>query len=132
LGQAAVRIELSEKERAELTSLNRAQQTGQALATRARIVLAAAGGLHNRATCETAGVSANKGDQVAPAVRPDRLLDEPRPGAPRRIGDDEIAETVRRTLEEAPPGATHGSLRSMARATGYAPSTIHRIWPPPL
>lgn len=32
------------------------------------------------------------------------------------------------TLEETPPNATHWSLRSMARATGYAPSTIHRIW----
>jgi transposase len=59
--------------------------------------------------------------------RLDGLLDEPRPGAPRRIGDDEIAETVRQTLEETPPGATHWSLRSMARATGYAPSTIQRV-----
>lgn len=56
------------------------------------------------------------------------LYDEPRPGAPRRIGDDAIAETVRRTLEETPADATHWSLRSMARAAGYAPSTIHRIW----
>lgn len=56
------------------------------------------------------------------------LYDEPRPGAPRRIGDDAIAETVRRTLEETPADATHWSLRSMARSTGYAPSTIHRIW----
>jgi transposase len=32
------------------------------------------------------------------------------------------------TLEETPVDATHWSLRSMARATGYAPSTIHRIW----
>jgi transposase len=32
------------------------------------------------------------------------------------------------TLESRPAGATHWSLRSMARATGYAPSTIHRIW----
>jgi len=70
LGQAAVRNELSEKERADLTSLSRAQKTGQALATRARIVLAAADGLHNSAICETVGVSANKSDQGAPAGRP--------------------------------------------------------------
>ena len=60
--------------------------------------------------------------------RLDGLYDEPRPGAPRRIGDDAVAETVRKTLEETPPDATHWSLRSMARASGYAPSTIHRIW----
>ena len=56
------------------------------------------------------------------------LHDEPRPGAPREIGDDEIAQIVRRTLEETPPGATHWSLRSMAAACGHAPSTVHAIW----
>ena len=35
---------------------------------------------------------------------------------------------VRLTLEETPPDATHWSLRSRARASGHAPSTIHRIW----
>ena len=39
-----------------------------------------------------------------------------------------ITEVVRRTLEETPSDATHWSLRSMARAVGHAPSTIHRIW----
>lgn len=60
--------------------------------------------------------------------RLDGLHDEPRPGAPRQIGDDAIAETIRRTLETLPAGATHWSLRSMAKVAGYAPSTIHRIW----
>ena len=41
----------------------------------------------------------------------DGLYDEPRPGAPRQIGDDAIAEAVRLTLEETPPDATHWSLR---------------------
>ena len=62
------------------------------------------------------------------AHRLDGLLDEPRPGTPRRIGDDAIADTIRLTLETTPPGATHWSLRSMAKAVGYAPSTIHRLW----
>jgi hypothetical protein len=60
--------------------------------------------------------------------RLDGLCDEPRPGAPRQIRDEAIAELVRRTLEETPPGSTHWSLRSMARAVGYAPSTVNRIW----
>src|SRR5262249_19703117 len=58
----------------------------------------------------------------------DGLLDELRPGRPREIGDDEIAETIRLTLETTPRGATHWSLRSMAQAVGHAPSTVHRIW----
>jgi hypothetical protein len=68
---------------------------------------------------------------VAPSLRPGsarRPPDEPRPGAPRQIGDDAIADTIRRTLETRPAGATHWSLRSMAKVAGYAPSTIHRIW----
>jgi transposase len=52
----------------------------------------------------------------------------PAPGAPRQIGDDEIAATVRKTLETRPRGATHWSLRTMDKAVGHAPSTIHRIW----
>ena len=51
-----------------------------------------------------------------------------RPGTPRKIGDDAIAETIRLTLETTPADATHWSLRAMARQVGYAPSTIHRIW----
>jgi hypothetical protein len=48
------------------------------------------------------------------------LYDEPRPGAPRQIGDDDVAEVVRQTLETTPRDATHWSLRSMAKAAGFA------------
>jgi hypothetical protein len=44
------------------------------------------------------------------------------------IGDVEIAETIRLTLETTPRNASHWSLRSMAEAVGHSPSTIHRIW----
>src|SRR6266478_2697270 len=60
--------------------------------------------------------------------RMDGLYDDPRPGAPREIGDDEISATIRKTLETRPKGATHWSLRTMAREIGHAPSTVHRIW----
>jgi transposase len=131
MGRAAVGIELSAAERRELQSLARAQKTGQAMARRARIVLAAAAGLENKAICAEVGADANtvgKWRRRFAAHRLDGLLDEPRPGTPRKIGDGEIADTVRLTLEATPPGTTHWSLRSMAKAVGYAPSTIHRIW----
>ena len=57
-----------------------------------------------------------------------RLYDEPRSGTLRKIGDEQVAEIIGRTLEETQPDSTHWSLRSMARASGYAPSTIHWIW----
>jgi len=122
---------LSAAERRELESLARAHKAGQAMARRARIVLAAAAGLENRAICAEVGADANtvgKWRRRFAAYRLDGLLDEPRPGTPRRIGDNEIADTIRRTLETTPSGAPHWSLRSMARAAGHAPSTIHRIW----
>ena len=56
------------------------------------------------------------------------LDDEPRPGAPRQIGDEKIAEVVTRTLETVPEDATHWSRRSMARASGMSATTVHRIW----
>jgi transposase len=127
----AVSIELTDLEREELEGLSRRRRTAQGLARRAQIVLAAAEGLENKQIAAQLGSDAGtvgKWRRRFAERRLDGLYDEPRPGAPRRIGDDEIAETIRRTLEETPPNATHWSLRGMASAAGYAPSTIHRIW----
>lgn len=124
-------IVLSHDERQELESLARRHSTAQALALRARIVLAAADGGHNGLIAARLGVfrgTVGKWRERFARLRLDGLYDEPRPGAPRQIGDAEIADTIRRTLETLPPGGTHWSLRTMARMVGHAPSTIHRIW----
>ena len=60
--------------------------------------------------------------------RLDGLDDEPRCGAPRKIGDDRIEEIVTRTLETMPTNATHWSTRAMAKASGVSTSSVHRIW----
>jgi transposase len=93
--------------------------------------MAAADGLNNKEIASKVGVCAatvgtwrNRFAQR----RMDGLYDEPRPGAPREIGDDEIAATIRKTLETLPKGATHWSLRTMAKEIGHAPSTVHRMW----
>ena len=129
MSRAAVAITLSEAERRELEGLARRRKTAQGLARRARIVLAAAEGLANKTIVERLGADANtvgKWRRRFAERRLDGLYDEPRCGAPRKIGDERIAEIIGRTLEETPPDGTHWSLRSMARAVGYAPSTIHR------
>ena len=127
----AVAVMLDDAEQAALTALIRKHGAPQSLALRARIVLAAADGLTNKdiatklnVCAHTAGVWRNRFARDGL----DGLYDEPRPGAPRQIGDDEIAATIRKTLETRPQGATHWSLRTMAKAVGHSPSTIHRIW----
>src|SRR5881396_1296541 len=98
---------------------------------RAEIVLLAADGATNLAIAEQLGVTrvtvATWRKRFA-AKRLDGLADEPRPGAPRKIGDEKIAEVVMTTLETMPAAATHWSTRSMAKASGLSISTVHRIW----
>jgi transposase len=60
--------------------------------------------------------------------RLDGLYDEPRPGAPRTIGDEEVERVLTRTLETTPRGQTQWSVRGMAQATGLSRMTISRIW----
>jgi hypothetical protein len=58
----------------------------------------------------------------------DGLLDEPRPGTPRKISDAEVERVLTWTLEKRPPDATHWSTRSMAERSGLSQSAVSRIW----
>ena len=130
-GPAAVEIVLSERERGELEARVRRRKIARADAMRAEIVLLAADGMNNCAIADELGVTrltvATWRKRFA-AQRLDGLDDEPRRGAPRKIGDDKIAEVVTTTLETMPAAATHWSTRSMAKASGVSASTVHRIW----
>jgi transposase len=131
MAKAAIAIELTATERAELEGLAARRRTAQGLSKRARIVLAAAEGLENKMIADRVGADENtvgKWRRRFAQHRIDGLHDEPRPGAPRQVGDEEITKIIGLTLETTPANATHWSLRSMARAVGHAPSTIHRIW----
>ena len=107
MGHPAVSMSLSASERRNLESLARAEKTGHARARRARILRAAASGMDNKTIGLEVGAEANtvgKWRRRFAAHRVDGLLDAPRPGTPRKIGDEVIAETRRRTLENAPAG----------------------------
>jgi transposase len=128
----AVAITLGATDRATLEGWTRRRKTAQALAVRARIVLACAvPGATNSGVAQALGVSR---PTVAlwrrrfAARGPDGLLDEPRPGAPRRITDEQVERAVVTTLETTPPNATHWSTRGLAAATGLSQSAVVRIW----
>jgi transposase len=127
----AVSIELSEEERAQLESWARRRRSAQALAQRCRVVLLAAEGLNNTEIAERLGVHrpmVRKWRSRFAEYRLDGLIDEPRPGKPRTITDEQVEEVIVKTLESTPKDATHWSTRSMAREVGLTQSAVLRIW----
>ena len=130
-GRQAPVVVLSEQERETLERWARRPKSAQALALRCRIVLAAAAGESNeeiaaRLACNRNTVGKWRGRFVE--RRLDGLHDEPRPGKPRTISDEDVERVIVKTLEETPAAATHWSTRSMAQATGMSQTAVSRIW----
>jgi transposase len=122
---------LTDEERAELEGWARRRSSAAGLAMRSRIVLAAADGESNSEMARRLGVSRSmvkRWRNRFVEARCDGLLDEPRPGRPRVVGDERIEALITATLETAPPDATHWSTRSMARHLGMSQSTVSRVW----
>ena len=130
-GRPLAVLTLEAGDRDTLTRWTRRPKTAQALAQRARIVLAAADGRPNGAIAAELSITAHtvgKWRRRYLEHGPDGLLDEPRPGAPRTIGDERVEAVIVKTLEAKPADATHWSTRSMARSSGISQSSVSRIW----
>jgi transposase len=126
-----VELVLSDEERAALERYARRGTVTQQLSLRARIVPRCAAGLDNKTVARELGVSAGvvgKWRRRFVAKRLEGLLDQPRPGAPRKITDERVEKVVIRTLESKPKGATHWSTRQMAKRSGISRMTVSRIW----
>jgi transposase len=124
-------VQLTVEQREELTRWTRRATTAQALAMRARVILACAEGGDDLEVAERAGVNrttVGKWRRRFVAKGIDGLLDEPRPGAPRKISDADVERVIVRTLETKPRDATHWSTRSMATEAGMSQSAVSRIW----
>jgi len=116
---------LTDAERAELEGLAARRSTAQAMALRARIVLACAGDAQNKdvaAALDVCQPTVGKWRRRFAEHRVEGLRDEPRPGAPRTVEDERIEALVTATLESVPQDATHWSSRGMARASGLSVS----------
>lgn len=130
-GRPTVHVTVSPSERTMLEQWARRRTTAQGLAQRARIILGCAAGRSNsdiatelRITRQTVG----RWRQRFVAKRLDGLLDEPRPGAPRRITDVQVEQVIIDTLEAKPADATHWTTRTLAKQVDLSHSTVGRIW----
>lgn len=130
-GRPKAKLIVSEAERDELERLARRARSARNIAFRAKVVLRCADGLSNEQVAhelKTGDHTVSKWRRRFVERRLEGLLDEPRPGGGRTIGDEKIEAVVVATLETTPKGATHWSTREMADKMGLSHATIGRIW----
>jgi transposase len=131
MGRPLAPLTLSESERDELRSITRSRSMPQSLATRARMVLLSADGESNTDIAERLGLSKPTVGIWRKRYLTQRiagLYDEPRPGGPRSIRDEQVAALLRKTLKTKPKDGTHWSCRSIAAETKLSKSTVQRVW----
>ena len=126
MGQLA-EVVVSAEEREVLERWARRPSSAQALAFRCRVVLAAADGKSSTEIaaelgCNSSTVGKWRGRFARQGL--DGLHDEPRPGKPRSISDEQVERVIVKTLEEKPRDATHWSTRSMAAATSFTRRSV--------
>jgi transposase len=127
--RVAQAVTLTDEDRIELTKLSRSGLTSVRLEQRARIVLLAAQGLHNKAIAEQLGVG-----RIQVARWRERYLesglagierDLPRGAPPVKV---DVARLVDLTTQTTPEAATHWSTRKMGAILGVSASTVMRHW----
>jgi hypothetical protein len=131
MGRVPPLVTLSKDDSELLEGWGRKHSTGQSHAMRARIVLLAAQGMANGAIADSIGTSqqtVSKWRTRFVEYGVDGLFDEPRPGAPRKIGDERVQQVVSATLESVPKGMTHWSTRDLAKRSGISRESVRRIW----
>jgi len=129
---ATLQSGISDEQRAVLERWAGAQKTPQSVALRARIVLLAAAGASNSAIARALAVSRptvilwrSRFEAAGP-----QALTETRPGRGRKptISAAKVKAIITATTQTTPPGETHWSCRSMAKAQGVSAATVQRIW----
>ena len=131
-GRPKAELVLSEGQRSQLQSLVRSRSLPAAQSTRARIILSSAGGESNKVIAKQLGITqATVGKWRSRFIerRIAGLYDDVRPGAPRTIDDERVAQLISTTLHTKPAdGSTHWSVRTVAAETGISKSSVQRYF----
>ena len=130
-GRPKAVLTMSSEERAHLLAITRSRSLPAALTLRAKIVLACEREPSNAVVATRLGVGPHtigKWRKRFIADRIEGLYDEMRTGRPRTVEDEAVAELITKTLARKPKAATHWSVRAIAKETGIAKSTVHRLF----
>lgn len=129
---AAEPLKITKSQRAQLESWIASPTSQQRVVHRSRIVLLAGDGKANHAIAREVGVSRptvllwrERFEQEGSAGL---LRDRPRGSGKPSLPDEKVQAVIEATLSTKPPGATHWSVRSMAKTQGISPAAVQRIW----
>jgi putative transposase len=131
MGRPIPPVSLTQQVRSELEGWSRSRTLPAGVVRRARIVLMAAEGLSNKTIAQKialSGATVGMWRKRFLAQGMAGLYDEPRPGGPRTIADEQIAEAIRKTLQTKPADGTHWTCRSLATSASLSKSTVQRVW----
>ena len=131
MGRPNAALVLSPQQREQLEGMANSRSLPAVLVIRVRIVLLSASGKANQQIVRQLGLAnATVGKWRRRFLEQDvaGLHDELRPGRPRPISDERVAQLVRKTLDTKPKDGTHWSIRQIARPARLSKSTVHRIW----
>lgn len=131
VGRPMPPLELSGEVKNQLETMANSRSLPYAQVRRSQIILLSAQGLTNTAIAQRVDLSIKMVGTWRQRFIDQGLMglyDQPKPGAPRSISDEQVAQLVQKTLNKKPKGATHWSCRSIAKETNLSKSTVQRIW----
>jgi transposase len=129
---ATTALALASGQEEVLKSLARSRTAAHGQVIRAEALLLAAQGVANTAIAARLGVSASSVVAWRERFAQEGLakFGEVRQGRGRKpsIPTEKVEAIVHATLQDTPPGETHWSCRTMAKAQGVSSATVQRIW----
>jgi putative transposase len=131
-GRPKAGLVVPDDERAQLGSFARSRSLPASLSMRARIVLSSAEGEPNSSIAlrlKLTKATVGKWRMRFIERRIPGLYDDVRPGPPRRIDDERVANLIKTTLHTKPAnGSTHWSVRGVAAETGISKTSVQRYF----